>query len=289
MQTYCLFNTRVEQDTFKNGESAGELLYFKRLRMDGRVEADGVNAKFELVLDLRARILSIGLKGPSPVPPAQIAESVFTEVARYVLGSIGRDIRVLASDAKRVEYIVRDADHVSGLLHRVQERGDFTAHDVHHWPPWPLPLEYMLEDILAVVCTNLEMINELVKTVDGQNSLPTAARFDTVLWEIKRGHFLELCGHDTLSVRVVSFFEQLKALAELTDRLAEGDIVVTRNSIWRKQIDEPSPHQGTVIRARDFYAMADWRRTMENTRQLGITLVRDFGSSEQRKRLGFEA
>lgn len=200
---------RVEEDDYK--ENSAEP-HYKRTRAWGHAVRERKQLDFEIILDIRARLFSVGPPKGQHLAKADahaVGEAVVNEMAIFVARPIAH-LLVPVEESERAEWIVTDADHVNGLLHRLRERKTFIAR-----PSAPIPrrLREITEHILGAAIENMRQVNG---TWNGSSNLSTmhVPAIDLSTWEVNRERFTEWTEDRGTRERFARLFELYRSYAQ---------------------------------------------------------------------------
>lgn len=206
---------RVERDRFAGGSDEGEIQSLKRFK--GVAEArtgNGAPERFEVILDLRARILSVGRVDPnSNASPAMVGEGIVQTMGRFLMIPLRSFATRLPDPSNgRSEWLVSDADQALGLLHRVHECKEVAVEDERPNPPALAPL---LEGVAVCVHDALKLLEKANQDI----MMPRRGwiepfLFDTAHWQAVEQEVLFLLEDRELAADLVRFHQNLNALDE---------------------------------------------------------------------------
>lgn len=263
---------RPEEDNYKDNSAEP---HFKRTRAWGAAEMDAKKFEFEVVLDIRARLLSVGApKGQILAKPVAtlIGQAMVNEMGIFVARPI-EHLFVRVEESERAEWIVTDADHVNGLLHRLRERKMFTARAS---PPMPRRLREITEHLLDAAIENMRQVN-WTWNPSSNLSAYNIPGIDLSTWEVNRERFTDWMEDRETREQFARIFELYRSYAH----------------IWPIAI-QAAPAQGrghpdntvvTIDRAAHIVggaAMGHLRRARDDMSRILPGLVERFATQEQK-------
>jgi hypothetical protein len=201
---------RVEEDDYKDNSTEP---HFKRTRAYGEAESSQKKLDFEVLLDIRGRLLSVGapkgqqISKPEALP---IGQAIVNEMGIFVARPIAH-ILVPAEESERAEWIVTDADHVNGLLHRLKERKTFTARAK---PPMPRRLREITEHLLSAAIENMRQVNWTWNPSSNLSESHVPA-IDLSTWEVNRERFTDWTEDREMREQFARLFELYRSYAHM--------------------------------------------------------------------------
>ncbi|HVL49551.1 MAG TPA: hypothetical protein VM889_13425 [Candidatus Thermoplasmatota archaeon] len=262
----------AQQDkTRVNDDGEDELEYWKRVTARGIAEENGSTHHFELILDRRAGLLTVGPRKDQPSGNAQrIAEAIVREMGAFVARPIGHLVIPAESPdpASRSEWIVTNADHVSGLLHRVKEQKRFSARKA---TPTPAHLRGMVESLVNDVIANLRAVERIFNDHDNLDRSEVLV-VETTAWDVHRESYLQESDDMRQKERLARFFERVRQLGRFWDIAIQGA---------RERPDYSAAAPGHLIGLAGS-AMRELRRARDDVRRWGREIAREYGTPNQK-------
>ena len=192
-------------------EADGEIVFWKRVKAEGKAMEGKASSTFEIILDLRARLFQVRCDGN--IPASVIAEAVTNEMASYTLLPRRQLLVQRSATPVAAEWIAHDAEHVSGLLHRLREAKAFEARET---PPQPPGLEKLRNALLDSMHDNMLSMRAWRKRRDSPHQLMLLKSFDVYTWDTLRSDFLRLCDDQDLQLAFAKFFDACGRFAAAT-------------------------------------------------------------------------
>lgn len=239
-----ILTNQVEQDRLNPSKDDSERLdvvQWKRIVAKGIATENQAQTKFTVLLDLRSRLLRVLTKEEAPgCNAADIAQALMYEMASYTMEPSSRLGAPNANDVSKAEWIVRDADHVSGLLHRLGEAKRFPARTE---PPHPPGYDDVRSVLLDATDENLLAMFAWDKRRQNPGRLNWRPPFNTHDWDVLRDRYLPLEDDLQLFRQFARFFGQVAQYAQAvavieanpTDR---PDYSAPTNAAARKAAEE---------------------------------------------------
>lgn len=230
----------VQEDRLRSDPALPDervLVSWKRVVARGEAEREGASARFEVVLDMRAAILTTRLV-EGALPAARIADVlVAAMVAQTALPASRVFVERLATE-RLAEWIALDPIHASGLLHRVKEVD--AAEGARR--PWPPQLAPTMGVIFASVEGNLAAMETIHADALGDRVPASRRPLDLAAWDAQRGLFLDLVDDAPLRVAATRFFDLSRRYERAAEALWIGGIAHTLPS------GEAADHQHAASR-----------------------------------------
>lgn len=187
----------VRKDSLKEGNDEGAVLEFKRFKSKAEAQAqkDSPWLTFDVQLDLRARLFWIGRghDAQTSMSPHDVGQAILREAGRFLMVPLSDLVAPLQPSAvRRAEWVVRDADHLLGLLHRVQEAQVFRAADR---TPRAAQLPPLLKRLAASIGRNAKGYAERHQQIaytSGWNKPIEPPDVDLSVWQAHGTRILEL-------------------------------------------------------------------------------------------------
>lgn len=210
MRLQVLKNT-VQQDRLNPpaGEE-GELVYWKRVRSEGAAVKGDVRHLFDVLLDLRSRILTVRMDEHQAIAAAEVADGLVNAMCAYIPVPKSRlFIQRAVTDRTHVEWMVTDAIQVSGLLHRLKEAKEF---DALTEAPYPKPLVPLLDRLVQAVISNMRMMSQWQVDRQYTGRMSYYIRFDRHDWDVLHPRFVESTDDATMLARFAQFFDLVQLM-----------------------------------------------------------------------------
>jgi hypothetical protein len=264
----CLVNNRVEQDRINPPPPAddGDLVAWKRVASTGYVKEGPVRHDFSLTLDLRARLMQVACEG---VAAGRVGDALIHKMGEFILVPRSRLFMPSGSiGSQRFEWIVADAVHVSGLLHRLKEVKEF---DEPQGPPLPPGLAAVRTRLLDSVAENTAKMKGWQEHRQ-QRQLLYYVRFDPHAWDLLRGEFLTLTDDPVLQHDFARFFAGVEGWERATQTLFDSP----------SPFEDPNPTRTVMGPAHGAHA---WMNIQgDEAYRLGSQIVERYGTKEQQQR-----
>jgi len=263
----CITRNRVQQDKISPPppEEEGDLVGWKRVVSDGYVTDGPGNSRFTVTLDLRARLLQVECNG---FPSDGIGNALINKMCSFTLAPRSRLFATSGPiSASRFEWLVADAVHVSGLLHRIQELKEF---DEPPGPPQPPGLRSLLNALVDSIADNTAAMRIWKEAVYGRK-IKYSVRFETHAWEALRDRFLELTDDSQVQVSFARFFELTAGCSGAVETL-----ISSKAPFFDYGLSAP---QGPEAAARSYLSFKG-----DEALKLGMQIVQTYGTKEQQQR-----
>lgn len=258
----------VQPDQLNSSQgSDGELVHWKRVKTEGLVIQESQRSGFEVYLDLRSRIMLVRVPEDSLVRAADVADGLVNAMCTYIPVPKSRlFVQRAAMDSRRVEWMVTDAEQVSGLLHRLKEAKEF---DAPEHAPYPTPLVPLLEQLTDAVITNLRWIAQWQLDRQHRGRMSHHIRYDRHAWDVLHARFVEATDDAAMLSKFARFF----------------DLVGLMNphvTLYLNEVDPLTQHDQLHDRRWDASRRVLYHLQEEATR-LGRDIVDSYGTPAQRK------
>lgn len=212
-----LLRLKPEDDNYK-GQGGDD--HFKRTRAWGKAQFEGRAVGFVVILDIRARLFSIKPEEKQELDLSDaraIGSALVNEMGLFVSRPIAQ-LMIPADGTERAEWVVTDADHVNGLLHRLKERKRFTARAS---APVPLRLREITEQLIGAALTNLREVNWCWNDT-GNLSPSNVPTLNLSTWEVNRDRFIDWTEDRELRELAARAFELCETYAKLWSLAIQG-------------------------------------------------------------------
>jgi hypothetical protein len=210
----------VQPDTTRTTADGLELDHYKRVVIDGIVEDIEGKDTFDAILDMRARLFSVGVRVHSLDYARYVGNAIVKEMAAFVPYPVSKLLVEVpqATARTRAEWMVVDPNHVAGLLHRLQQGGTFVERER---APTPDPLGQILEDLDVSITMNADLIEG---AWDGDAlDRHKVLLLDTETWQVHQSRFLELCDDSDMRRDMAIFFAEVADFRRLWEIAISGD------------------------------------------------------------------
>lgn len=223
------------------------LAHFKRIVCDGEME-ETIGPKtlhstrFEAILDCRAKLFIIGPAGEEDAWHGStgnaIGLAIINEMSLFVTRPISHLVQPshAPTTKHRSEWLVTDADHFGGLLHRVKEQKRFAAREDAAIPPSLAAIRLVL---MKDIEHNTREAQLAFKSGDTGLDTTRVLSLTNAAWDAYKGEFL--LDSDRLEEKeaVVRFFEKTAQFGALWSVVMSG--------IARPDYSAPAPGHHVAI------------------------------------------
>lgn len=270
MRLQILRNIVQEDNLNPPDGQEGELIWWKRVKSDGTVETQREQQGFEVILDLRSRLMQVRVKETRDIGAVEVAEALVSKMCEFVAVPRSRlFVQRAVTNGASVEWIVSDAVQVSGLLHRVKEAKEFEA---PARPPYPAPLVPILEHLIDAVIENVRMMYQWEQD-NKKHEPPHYIRVGTHVWETLKTQFLELTDNPRMRGDFAQFFDYVMVFRSATDVLKSSPLRPGGSGDYVTRTDQ------AIFSA----AEASAGFVLQDATQLGARLVEAYGTDNQKK------
>lgn len=203
MHVTILTNT-LQRDSLNppEGDDA-EIVFWKRVKAKGLARIGKAKpTPFLVILDVRSRLIQVRTEAPHAMPAAEIGQALVDEMASFTLQPTSRNFVEKEGSAHQAEWMVRDAEHASGLLHRLREGKEFESRKGRRAPG----LDAAYEALLASVNANLLAMHAWQKNRQSPAAGPMFIPFDLFTWQALQARLQELSDDLDLHLKFARFF-----------------------------------------------------------------------------------
>lgn len=207
-----------------------DLAHFKRIVCDGVMEETLgpqilSTTRFEAILDCRAKLFSVGPSGKTNEWYVSMGHTIglaiINEMSLFVTRPISHLVRPshAPKTAHRSEWLVTDADHFGGLLHRVREQKRFAGRGSAVDPPSLVAIRRALQNDIEHDTKEAQLA---FKSGDTGLDVKRVLSMTTAAWNAYRGEFLRDCDDHEEKETIVRFFEKVAQFEALWATVMSG-------------------------------------------------------------------
>lgn len=203
MHITLLTNTLQRDSLNPPDEDDAEIVFWKRVKAKGMARPEkGKATPFLVILDVRSRLMQVRTEQPFTVGAAEIGQALVDEMASYTLEAVSRNFVEKERSARQAEWMVRDAEHASGLLHRLREGKEFEWRKGRRAPGLDAAYAALIESVNA----NLLAMHAWNKNRQSPAAGPMFIPFDLFTWQTLQTRLQELSDDLELQLKFARFF-----------------------------------------------------------------------------------
>lgn len=262
----------VQEDNLAETSSdEAELRFWKRVKVKGHAYIEDEAHAFKVILGMRDRLMLVKSQG-DPRPEAdRIAKGLIYKMCEFITEPTSSlFVRRYRDRSDLSEWMVRDAEHASGLIHRIKEEGKFEAGT-------EAPTSPLLGDIIEGLVDAVAYTTKSMEEWDRQFSsggVPDRLRFETYAWNVHCDQLVELSDNHEMMERFARFFDWAEVYQECVRTLQRNTSL--------EEIKEPpltgfsdSKASGANRKLTSIHSQATG---------LGKELIEDYGTPTQKDR-----